>query len=205
MNNPDVCIIDYGSGNVRSVYNIFKAIHDNIRISNDPADIDEATHIVLPGVGAYGAAMDKLKNLGIIDLLHKNVLEKKKPFLGICVGMQILSDEGFEHGTHKGLGWIHGKVKKMETGDLPLPHVGWNNIIVSGNTSSLCAAFNDVDYYFVHSYYFEPDDLSAVDAVFVYGGEYTAAINRENIYGVQFHPEKSQKAGKLILKKFLSL
>ncbi|MFH1877227.1 MAG: imidazole glycerol phosphate synthase subunit HisH [Candidatus Omnitrophota bacterium] len=201
-----VCVIDYGSGNVRSVYNIFLSILGEVKISNEPEDIEEATHIVLPGVGAYGAAMKKIKALSSFKVIEDNVLVKKKPFLGICVGMQVLSDKGYEHGLNNGLGWIRGEVKKLDTGGLYLPHVGWNNFTRRDESSPLLAGITpDMDFYFVHSYYFDEKDKTSSIASAEYGMEFTSAVNRENIYGVQFHPEKSQKTGRRILENFLRL
>ena len=201
-----VCIIDYGSGNQASVYNIFRSLTENVSISKDPAELDAATHIVLPGVGAFGAVMEKLSESGVIDSMTENVLGRKKPFLGICVGMQILAGKGTEHGECAGLGWIKGTVRKMdEKGGLRLPHIGWNNFERMSPCAVLDGIAPDVDYYFVNSYYFDAEDAGSVAATYMYGKEYTAAVMRDNIFGVQFHPEKSQKAGKMLLENFLNI
>ena len=201
-----VCIVDYGSGNVRSVYNIFKNFHGDVKLSNEPTDIENATHIVLPGVGAFGASMAKVKGLPVFDAITRQVLEKKKWYLGICVGMQILADEGFEHGHHQGLGWISGSVKKLDSQGLKLPHVGWNNF---ETLNEACPLFKNItpqmDFYYVHSYAFEAKDSSHAGASCSYGSIFTPAVWKENIFGVQFHPEKSQKAGIRLLENFLSL
>ena len=200
-----VCIIDYGSGNIRSVYNIFREIHDDVKVSNDPAEVEAATHIVLPGVGAFGAAMNKLKALPSFEVFRENVLVKKKPYLGICVGMQILADQGFEYGIHRGLGWIPGMVKKLDVQDLRLPHVGWNNLESCKEDPLMEEVDAAVDFYYVHSYHFEvanPDDCLATCE---YGREFTSIVHKDNVYGVQFHPEKSQRAGKRLLENFLRL
>lgn len=199
-----VCIIDYGSGNVRSVYNIFKAIHGHVKVSNEAHDVEEATHLVLPGVGAFGAAVSKVRALPVFDVLCKNVLEKKKPFLGICVGMQMLADKGHEHGDHEGLGWIGGEVKRLEV-DLHLPHVGWNNFKSFRPHPLLESLTTDLDFYFVHSYHFQAAQERDVLATCEYGMEFTSMVQRDNILGVQFHPEKSQKAGKRLLENFIKL
>lgn len=198
-----VCIIDYGSGNVRSVFNIFRSIHDAVKISNVPQDITDATHLVLPGVGAFGAAMQKIKDLPVFDLLEEQVLRRKKPFLGICVGMQVLADEGLEYGRHEGLGWLPGVVKKIGAPGLMLPQIGWNNLAMVKKNALLEGITEDVDFYFVHSYYLDAKDAAHVAATCEYGMEFPAVVNRDNIYGVQFHPEKSQKAGKALLENFL--
>jgi glutamine amidotransferase len=204
-NNINVCIIDYGSGNVGSVYNIFSSINNSVKVSNEKEDIEKATHIVLPGVGAFGAAMEKITKLASFESLKESVLLKKKLFLGICVGMQILADEGYEHGNYKGLGWIPGSVKKIEAKDFRLPHVGWNNIKIINNNNLLRDFGNEVDFYYVHSYYFGVKDACNVLATSDYGIEFPTIVNRDNIYGVQFHPEKSQKAGIKLLTNFLNL
>lgn len=203
-NKIKVCLVDYGSGNVRSVFNMIESMGVNVSVSNSAADFDKASHLILPGVGTFGAAMDKLRSMNIIEALTNSVINQKKPFLGICVGLQILADHGYEHGEHQGLGWIPGEVKKMDVGDLMLPHVGWNNIEVI-NRSDLIGDLNDeVDFYFTHSYSFFADNQSNVSAVFEYGDKFTAVVNKENIFGVQFHPEKSQKAGNIILNNFFA-
>jgi glutamine amidotransferase len=200
-----VRIIDYGSGNTMSVFNIFRAIHSDVKVSNAPEDIEEATHIVLPGVGAFGAAMEKIKGLSSFGVLEKNVLGKKKPFLGICVGMQVLADKGFEHGEHNGLGWIRGAVKRLDSKGLYLPHVGWNNLVSARDNALLKDISQDMDFYYVHSYCFETSDPADSAAASEYGSVFTSVVNRENIYGVQFHPEKSQKTGKKLLMNFLDI
>ena len=129
MSSKKVCILDYGSGNVQSVFNIFQTITDQVVISNQAREISSASHIVLPGVGAFGSAIKKIKNKIPLNILEKEVINNNKPFLGICIGMQVLAEAGFEFGEHKGLGWIPGKVEKMDAGkDFPLPHIGWNSM-----------------------------------------------------------------------------
>ncbi len=203
--NKKVCILDYGSGNVKSVFNLVSSLVDFVEISNDVKDITEATHLILPGVGSFGSSMEKIKNQIPLDLLEKEVKENKKPFLGICVGMQVLADKGYEFGEFDGLGWISGEVKKLDSGDLPLPHIGWNNINIARDTSLLAGLDSEQDFYFVHSYVFEESDENDALAKTEYGENFTSIVNKDNIFGVQFHPEKSQKAGKLLLKNFLNL
>lgn len=200
-----VCIVDYGSGNVRSVFNIFSSLHPDVRVSSAAGEMDEATHLVLPGVGAFGAAMEKIKHLGLIDSLERNVRERKKPFLGICVGMQVLAVRGHEYGTHDGLGWISGEVRKLNTHGLSLPHIGWNNCELTGENPLFKGITREMDFYFVHSYHLAPGHPADVCAVCEYGEKFAAAVCKDNIYGVQFHPEKSQKAGRLLAQNFLSL
>lgn len=203
--NTNICIVDYGSGNTGSVYNIFKSFHDSVKVSNDAGDLKSATHLVLPGVGAFKAAMDKVLKIPTFDLLKDSVLNKKKPLLGICVGMQVLADEGNEHCFCKGLGWIPGRVKKLDAPGLSLPHVGWNNINVKKEGALLKDIGPEVDFYYVHSYHFEPKNKEDIIASSDYGMEFAAIVKRDNICGVQFHPEKSQRAGVQLLKNFLNL
>jgi len=200
-----VCILDYGSGNVRSVYNIVSYLRYAVEVSNSAESIRAATHIILPGVGAFGAAMEKIRSFIPLDVVDEVVREQKKPFLGICVGMQVLADKGYEHGEHAGLGWIPGEVKRLQTNGLALPHIGWNDISFDP-AEPLFKKFAAIrDFYFVHSFAFDACDRSLVIAEAEYGQLFTAAVRSDNIYGVQFHPEKSQKAGQLLLKNFFDL
>lgn len=200
-----ICILNYGSGNVRSVYNVLKFLGYNATISNNKADIQNASHLILPGVGAFNSSMKKILDTIPMDILEDQVIKNAKPFLGICVGMQVLADSGDEGGESQGLGWVSGVVKKIETDQAPLPHIGWNNIKVTQDTELFNGLKKVNDFYFVHSYAFckikEENILAKVD----YESSIAAAINKDNIYGVQFHPEKSQRAGQLILKNFLNI
>ena len=200
-----VCIVDYGGGNISSVLNIFKAMEVDVCCSCEKALLDTATHIVLPGVGAFGKAMEQLGASGILDILSENVLVKKKPFLGICVGMQILAAEGFEHGHFRGLGWIPGTVDRIDSGGLILPHVGWNNIKIKRQDRMVEGMDDNVDFYYVHNYAFKAKDALNVIASCEYSQEFPAIIGKDNIYGVQFHPEKSQYAGIRLLNNFLRI
>lgn len=200
-----VCILDYGSGNVRSVMNLVSTITPSVRISNDPDVIAAASHLILPGVGAFGASMDRIRALLPLDVVAAQVLEDGKPFLGICVGMQVLAERGLEFGDFPGLGWLPGVVRRLEAGVLPLPHVGWNGV-APARPSALTAGFgHELDFYFVHSYAYDAPSADHVAAWTEYGERFCAIIERGNIFGVQFHPEKSQKAGELLLRNFLSL
>lgn len=199
-----VCILDYGSGNVRSVFNIFKKLLDDVLISNKQEDIKKSTHLILPGVGAFGASMEKIQKLIPLKIVEDCVFVDKKPFLGICVGMQVLADIGYEFGEHKGLGWISGNVRKLEADQLPLPHIGWNDIKVL-KSSPITEGLKQNDFYFVHSFVFEAKDKENIIGVANYGEEFVAIVSKNNIYGVQFHPEKSQKSGMRLLNNFLSI
>ncbi len=199
-----VCILDYGSGNVKSVFNLFASIVGDVVVSNDTADILNASHVVLPGVGAFGAAMRKIRDTLPLEALEQMVRIEKKPFLGICVGMQVLADRGMEFGEHAGLGWVAGTVEKLHAKDLPLPHIGWNSISCRQPSPLLSGLENSPDFYFVHSYAFQASDSRDVLATTCYGEEFCSVIRRENLYGVQFQPEKSQRSGSRLVKNFLS-
>lgn len=206
MKKRNVCILDYGSGNVRSVFNMFQGLHDAVKISNDLDDIRNASHLVLPGVGAFGAAMERIRSTIDCDALREVVFERRIPFLGICVGMQVLADVGHEHGIHEGLGWIPGIVKRIEPGDLYLPHVGWNDFTrVRQDDPLMDGIVLKTDFYYVHSFHFDVTDVQNVVATCSYGTEFTTVVRKDNIYGVQFHPEKSQRAGRKLLNNFLIL
>lgn len=201
----NVCILDYGSGNVKSVFNLISSVAKQVVISNEPAEIQQATHIVLPGVGAFGAAMRKIRERLPLEVLEQAVLSDKKPFLGICVGMQVLASRGMEFGECLGLGWIPGIVEKIGSKNLPLPHIGWNNISCNRHSPLLAGLGNDPDFYFVHSYALRLENSQHGLASTSYGEEFCSIIQSENIYGVQFHPEKSQLTGMRLVKNFLSL
>ena len=202
---PKVCILDYGSGNVRSVSNLITHLGYEGVVSNQPDDITQATHLILPGVGAFGAAMEKIRERLPLELLEQEVLTHRKPFLGICVGMQVLADTGYEFGEHTGLGWIPGEVRELDTQGEVLPHIGWNDITLR-KPCPLSEGLGEVrDFYFVHSYAFTPQSEDCVMATTEYGTQFPAIIQRANLYGVQFHPEKSQKAGQRLISKYLEL
>ena len=203
MKNTKVCILDYGSGNVASVYNLLSRLNYKAKISNNSSDIKGSSHIILPGVGAFGASIEKIRNKIEINLLENEVKIKKKPFLGICVGMQILADKGFEFGEHDGLGWIEGTVEKIKA--KVLPHIGWNNIQVKKQSPIFSNIENSKDFYFVNSYAFNVKDKNLIISETSYGSTFCSAVQKDNIFGVQFHPEKSQKAGQLVMHNFLKL
>ena len=196
--------MDYGSGNVMSVYNIITYLGYNAIISNTTHDIQSATHIILPGVGSFSATLEKIKSKIPLTALENEVIHKSKPFLGICVGMQLLADKGNENGEHNGLGWITGIVEKLEINNFSLPHIGWNNVIPK-KESQLFQGLKDInDFYFVHSYVLKTNDKHVL-AETCYESNFCSAVQKENIYGVQFHPEKSQKAGQQLLKNFFNI
>ena len=201
----NVCILDYGSGNVRSVFNLLSSVCNSVSVSNDPRDIHMATHIILPGVGAFGASMRKFKEKIPVDEMHDALFISKKPFLGICVGMQIMAESGFEFGDHSGLGWIPGVVDVIQSGDFPLPHIGWNNIEICAVSPLLKQIKNMSDFYFVHSYAMKPRNSENIVATSEYGETFCSIVQSENLFGVQFHPEKSQKAGQILVENFLKI
>jgi glutamine amidotransferase len=197
-----VALIDYGAGNLHSVHNALKAAGaGNVAVTDDPATVRAADRIVLPGVGAFAACMNGLSAIpGMIDALEDRVQGDKVPFLGICVGMQLLAERGLEHGTHAGLGWIGGEVRAMEaTPSIKVPHMGWNDVRPSDRVPLIVPG----EAYFLHSYHFAAADAADVAAVTDHGGPVTAAVARDNILGVQFHPEKSQAYGLDLLRRFL--
>jgi imidazole glycerol-phosphate synthase subunit HisH len=204
LNQTNVCILDYGSGNVKSVYNLISFLGYNVKVSNEIDDIKTATHIILPGVGAFGSAMKKINlKIPLVDLANE-VIQNKKPFLGICVGMQVLVEKGYEYGEHDGLGWLPGFVNKIETNTYPSLHIGWNNINVKTD-SILFQGLDDInDFYFVHSYAVNTDETFEISDT-EYGNKFCSSVQKDNIYGVQFHPEKSQKAGQKLIHNFLSI
>jgi imidazole glycerol-phosphate synthase subunit HisH len=195
-----VALIDYGAGNLQSVKNALKAAGaDAIDVTSDPDAVARADRIVLPGVGAFAHCKQALWGIdGMVDALNAATGRGGKPFLGICVGMQLMADFGEEHGDHAGLGWIRGRVRLIEPADpaIKIPHMGWNDVVPSGGTSLV----EPGEAYFLHSFAFEGDDVQATTS---HGGEIVAAIGRDNRIGVQFHPEKSQHYGLAMLARFL--
>lgn len=198
-----VCILDYGSGNVMSVYNMIKYLGFDVKISNSTKDINLSSHIILPGVGSFSASMKKIREKIPLKVVERNIISQKKPFLGICVGMQVLSDYGHEFEKSEGLGWIGGNVKKIKNPKVKIPHIGWNNIRIINN-NNLLKDCQDENFYFVHSFSINGIKKSETSSYTNYGGDFISSINKDNIYGVQFHPEKSQAGGLLLCKNFLN-
>lgn len=200
-----VGLVDYGIGNVLSVRHALEALAAEVRLCSQPEDLLEVDRIVLPGVGAFNHCMDNLTRRGFIPLLQRRVIDEKVPFLGLCVGMQVLAKKGFEKGEYKGLGWLDSEVVRLEPNDpkLRVPHVGWNTITPEKGCSLFAGLPKSPDVYFVHSFTMRCKDASDVAATCEYGGTVTAAIKRGNIFATQFHPEKSQEIGLKILGNFL--
>lgn len=185
-----VCILDYGSGNTKSVFNLIESILPDVSISNSVSAIEEATHIVLPGVGAFGKSMEKISQTIPMVSLIDSLFIKKKPFLGICVGMQVMATLGFEFEENKGLGWIEGEITRLNSNGLPLPHVGWNSVTKNKESALFQTIEDKSDFYFVHSYAFNPINKDLITATTTYGEEFCSAIELNNLFGVQFHPKE---------------
>ncbi len=198
-----VGIVDYGLGNISAFYNIYKRENINVIVIREPCDFKKVNNLILPGVGSFDWAMQKLSCSGLIDALNNAVINKKLPILGVCVGMQIMAKES-EEGGSQGLGWIDAKVRKFSyDSSCPLPHMGWNKI----STLNEPDLFKDLAYnrfYFLHSYFFEPNDKKVIISESKYIKKFTSAINFNNIYATQFHPEKSHSDGTKVLINFIN-
>ena len=200
-----VTIIDYGFGNIRSVQKGLELVGATVKLTTDAADILNADKLLLPGVGAFGAAMEALRARGWVEPIQQ-AAGNGTPLLGICLGMQLLLDESDEMGQHDGLGLINGRVTRFPPSHpLKIPHMGWNAIHHQSDNPLLRDVPSGAYAYFVHSYYCIPDDAAVTLATVEYGMEFTAVLAQNNIYGVQFHPEKSQKAGLQILRNFAGI
>lgn len=205
-----IVVIDYDMGNLKSIANAFKALGVAIEVSGEPAVLARAAAIVLPGVGAFGDGMRNLERRGLLPVLHEKVMRDRTPYLGICLGMQFLGDVGLEHGEHKGLGWIPGRCERIRPADpsIKVPHMGWNELHIERAGSPLLADIAEgTAFYFLHGYHFLPAESAreGVLATAQHGGALVAAVQREHVYGVQFHPEKSQGAGLKVLRNFADL
>ncbi len=212
-----IVIIDYGSGNIRSVFNALNNVSNDkaidLRVSSAIEDIKSASHIILPGVGSFKSCISGLKKTGIHQHLKNIVLENRVPFLGICVGMQMLATKGFENGEFSGLNWIKGEVKKINpnSNKLKIPHMGWNTLKFEKETDFTrkllkkikSSPTDEITAYFVHSYNFKIKDESEKIVTTNYGEEITAMVSKENIIGTQFHPEKSHLFGLAFLQTFI--
>ncbi len=204
-----ITIVDYGAGNLRSVANAIEALGRQAQVVEDARGLRGSSAIILPGVGAFGDGMEGLRKRDLVEALTEEVVGKGTPFLGICLGMQLLATEGLENGRHEGLGWIPGTVRRMEPSDkrCKVPHMGWNDLDIR-RPGRLFAGFDEPPvFYFVHSYYFDPaaEAAEAVTSTVRHGLILPATLEHNNICAVQFHPEKSQKAGLTVLENFLKL
>ena len=207
----NVTIVDYQSGNISSVINSFKEVAKgkvNLEVTSDVNKIKSSDKIVLPGQGSFKSCVDSLNSIdGLIDTLKDFAIINKKPLLGICVGLQMFADIGYEEAETKGLGWISGKVSKIDNqnGKFKLPHIGWNEIDIQKESKIFKDIENKSHMYFVHSYEFVPQDNSVISATTDYSSKIVCAVEKDNLFGTQFHPEKSDKTGLKIIDNFLKL
>ncbi len=201
----DIVIIDYKLGNVTSVLNALTVLGIKAEITNDLTKIRTAKKIILPGVGAFKEGMQNLQDLKLINILYEEVMVKKKPFLGICLGMQIICTKGYEGGEYLGLGWVDAEVVRFEDENIRIPHIGWNDIKCNLQSPIFAGGPDMQTFYFVHSYYVKPKDPSIIIGTCNYGEPFAAVIQQGNIFATQFHPEKSQHEGLEILRKFAQL
>ncbi|MBU0482012.1 MAG: imidazole glycerol phosphate synthase subunit HisH [Proteobacteria bacterium] len=199
-----ITVLDTGLGNLLSVTKALEKVScgRKVLVSDRAADLEDSSHIVLPGVGNFRVGMHNLREMGLIEPLRKQVQEIKKPFLGICLGMQLLVETGEESGECEGLGFIEGKARRLESNGLPLPHLGWHDLEISEHKTLFNGVLSGQDYYFVHSFVLDCPE-KYVSAYCTYGEKFVAAVHHENIFGVQFHPEKSRQAGLDLFSNFL--
>ncbi len=206
-----VTIVDYKSGNISSVINSFEEVSKDkvsIEVSSDINKIKSSDKVVLPGQGSFKSCIDALKNInGLVDTLNELALNKKKPLLGICVGLQMFASTGYEEIETKGLGWIPGNVSKIDNqnGKFKLPHIGWNQINIVKDSKIFRDIENNSHMYFVHSYEFIPEDKNVISATTDYSTKIVCSVEKENLFGTQFHPEKSDKIGLQIINNFINL
>ena len=207
----NVTIVDYKSGNISSVINSFKEVAKGkvkIEVTSDLKKISSSDKVVLPGQGSFKSCIDALNTInGLVETLNDFALNNKKPLLGICVGLQMFADVGYEETETKGLSWISGKVSKInnQNGKYKLPHIGWNEVNIVKDSKIFKNVENNSHMYFVHSYEFIPNDKSVISATTEYSSNHVCAVEEENIFGTQFHPEKSDKTGLKIIENFISL
>jgi len=207
----NITIVDYNSGNISSVINSFSEVAKNkvkIEVSADLNKIKSSDKVVLPGQGSFKSCVDALKSInGLVDTLNEFAINNKKPLLGICVGLQMFADIGYEETETKGLGWIPGKVSKIDNqnGKFKLPHIGWNQINIVKESKVFKDIENNSHMYFVHSYEFVPEDKNVISATTDYSSNIVCSVEKENIFGTQFHPEKSDKIGLKIINNFITL
>lgn len=201
-----IAIVDYGMGNLRSVHKAFETVGHTATVTRDPMVIDRASHVVLPGVGAFGDCMSNLTRYGLINPLRR-CIQQGKPFLGVCLGLQVLFTESEEFGAHPGLNVLPGIVRRLPrdcpSGEtLKIPHMGWNSLVIRQPNPLLSGVQPDSYVYFVHSYYVEPADPNVISTTTDYGIPFTSGVWKDNIFATQFHPEKSQAVGLRIFRNF---
>ena len=207
----NITIVDYSSGNISSVINSFNEVSNNrykINVSSDLKVISSSDKIVLPGQGSFKSCIDALNNIeGLKETLKRFVFDQKKLLLGICVGMQMFADVGYEENETRGLGWISGKVSKLDNqnGKFKLPHIGWNEIKITKDSNMFKNIENRSHMYFVHSYEFIPEDKKVISSTTEYSRDIVCSVEKDNIFGTQFHPEKSDKLGLKLIENFISI
>jgi len=199
-----ITIINYGAGNIKSIQNMLKKIGVESIISNNISEIEQAKKLILPGVGHFDFGMQQLRKSGLIEVLSKKVLQDKTPLLGICLGAQMLGNNS-EEGTEKGLGWIDMEVVKFNENTLTVPHMNWNELKLKKTSTLFKDMYENPRFYFVHSFYMQPKNDVDTLCTANYGTDFTAAVEKDNIYGVQFHPEKSHKFGMKLLENFAGI
>ena len=200
-----IAVVDYGMGNLHSMAKAIEYVGEDVRVTSEADVIRAADRIVLPGVGAFGECMANLARTGLLEVLREQVLERRRPFLGVCVGMQLLADVGHEHGEHAGLGWVPGEVVRLQPDDPAsrVPHTGWNDLeVAAGDGAPVDALRGTGSFYFNHSYRFAPAEPGVVAATCTHGETFAAVIHRDNVLATQFHPEKSQQGGLDFLADF---
>lgn len=202
-----VAVIDYEMGNLHSVSKALETVGADVVVTRRSQDFQSADRIVLPGVGSFAQGMQHLKELNIIDTLYEQIIVKKKPFLGICLGMQLIAKLGEEYGNNNGLGWIDAKVVKFDfpSHELKVPHMGWNDVEFIKGSPLFEGLSSPTTFYFVHSYHFVPENQDVVTGLCHYGNKFVASVSNNNIHLVQFHPEKSQDKGLQVLENFLDI
>jgi glutamine amidotransferase len=207
-NKLAIAVVDYGMGNLQSVLNAFEVLGHDAVLVEEASELVQASAIVVPGVGAFRDGMANIQERGFVEVLERKVLEEGTPFLGVCLGLQILAGESEEHGTHRGLGWLQGSVRRVDPADpeYSVPHMGWNEVSTANADEVLFADIEDgVSFYFVHSYHLKPTPGSEelVTTTAWHGESITASVRKNHIFGVQFHPEKSQAAGLKLYENFV--
>jgi len=202
---PNVVVLDYGLGNVQSVANAVEWLGTPVRVTSDVGALEEATHVILPGVGSFTDGMQKLKARGLDRVLTSTVLQPRKPFLGICLGMQLLADYGEEGAGASGLGWVPGRIARLDVSRhrLKLPHIGWDDVVHDAGSPLYDGLQETASFYFVHSYQLVPEDAGVVSGWCEYGVRVCASIQQGHVFGTQFHPEKSQRHGMQVLQNFV--
>ncbi|MBI4322983.1 MAG: imidazole glycerol phosphate synthase subunit HisH [Candidatus Omnitrophica bacterium] len=200
-----VVVVDYEMGNVQSVANAVELLGWPVRVTREPAAVEQASHLIVPGVGSFADGMRRLREQALDRLLEEQVMRRRIPFLGICLGMQVLAEWGEEGGRTPGLGWVPGRVRRLRAVErgLKLPHMGWNDVIPTGDDVLYAGIPRGSSFYFVHSYHLADTDPAVISGICDYGDQWCASLRKGHIFGTQFHPEKSQRDGLQVLKNFL--